>query len=106
MNPLDIMKNLKDVQERMQAAQGRIQAMEVEGSAGGGMVKVTMNGTFQVRQVWIDPALANPEDFVMVGDLFVAACRDAHGKISAGIQQEMQAATGGMPLPPMFGNGF
>jgi DNA-binding YbaB/EbfC family protein len=105
MNPFDMMKNIKEIQERMQSSQARIQALQVQGTAGGGMLKLTMDGTFRITAVEIDPSLNNPEDFVLLADLMLAASRDAHAKVSEYIQKEMQTATGGMPLPPMFGMG-
>lgn len=105
MNPFEMMKNLQGLQSKMQEAQARIAKIEMEGSSGGSLVKVKMDGAFRITAVIIDPALHDPEDIAMIGDLILAASRDAHGKITAAIQAEMQQATGGMPLPGLFGTG-
>jgi DNA-binding YbaB/EbfC family protein len=74
--------------------------MTVEGSAGAGMVIVTMSGKNELRSVRIDPKLADPEDMEMLQDLLVAAHADARRKIETMAADEMQKVTGGLNLPP------
>lgn len=105
MNPFDMMKNLQGMQAKMQEAQARLARIELEGSSGGALVRVKMDGAFRITSVVIDPSLNDPEDIAMIGDLVLAASRDVHAKVSAAIQSEMQQATGGMQLPGMFGMG-
>ncbi len=105
MNPFDMMKNLQGMQVKMQEAQARIAKIECEGSSGGALARVKMDGAFRMVSIFIDPSLKDPEDIAMIADLVLAASRDAHGKVSAAIQAEMQNATGGMQLPGMFGMG-
>jgi DNA-binding YbaB/EbfC family protein len=72
----------------------------VEGTAGAGLVAITLNGKGDLRRVKIDPKLADPSDLEMLEDLIVAAHRDAKTKIEAMTQDEMQKVTGGLQLPP------
>jgi DNA-binding YbaB/EbfC family protein len=75
--------------------------MEVEGEAGGGMVKVVMTGRHDVKRVTIAPTLLS-EDKDMLEDLVAAALNDAVRKVEAASQQKMAGLTAGMPLPPGF----
>lgn len=68
----------QDMGDRMQAAQEQLGASEVEGSAGGGVVSVTLNGHLHLRRVRIDPSVLDPSDPSMLEDLIVAAWTDAH----------------------------
>ena len=95
-NPQKLMKQFQQMQEKMQQ---EIAALEVEGTAGGGMVKVTMNGRHEVRRVEIDPTVAG-SDREMLEDLVAAACNDAVRRVGDAVQQHMAGAMGGMQLPP------
>ncbi|MCB1489423.1 MAG: YbaB/EbfC family nucleoid-associated protein [Bauldia sp.] len=97
---MGMMKQAKQLQEKMQAMQDEVAAMEIEGSAGGGLVKVTMNGKGEVKGVDIDPSLLKPEEAEIVEDLIVAACGDARTKGDTLLQDKMREMTGGMALPP------
>ncbi len=79
--------------------QEKLDAMSIEGSAGAGMVMVTLSGRGELRGVRIDPKLADPAETEMLQDLIVAAHADARRKIEAVTAQEMQSVTGGMALP-------
>ena len=72
------------------------------GSAGGGLVNVTLNGRGEMRKIKIDPSLADPNEVEVLEDLIVAACNDAKAKTEAYVQEEMGKLTGGLPLPPGF----
>jgi DNA-binding YbaB/EbfC family protein len=96
-----LMKQAQTMQENMKQAQEAIAAMEVEGEAGGGMVKIVMTGRHDVKRVTIAPALLS-EDKDMLEDLVAAALNDAVRKVEAASQQTMAALTAGMPLPPGF----
>jgi DNA-binding YbaB/EbfC family protein len=86
------------MQENMQRAQEELARLEVTGTAGGGMVSVTLTGAKECRKVRIDPSvLADPE---MAEDLIAAAFNDASNKIDAESKDKMGAATAGMQLPP------
>ena len=93
-----LMQQAQKMQENMQRVQQEIAAMEVTGSAGGGMVTVTLSGSKECRKVRIDPSvLSDPE---MAEDLIAAAFNDASNRIDAASREKMAGATAGMPLPP------
>lgn len=91
-----LMKQAQKMQADMQQAQASLQ---VEGQAGGGMVKVVMTGQHEVRQVSIDDSLLT-EDKDMLEDLVAAACNDAVNKVTEALQQQMGSLAGGLGLPP------
>jgi DNA-binding YbaB/EbfC family protein len=96
-----LMKQAQAMQENMKQAQDAIAAMEVEGQAGGGMVKVVMTGRHDVKRVTIAPSLLS-EDKDMLEDLVAAAMNDAVRKVEAASQAKMAGMTAGLPLPPGF----
>jgi hypothetical protein len=97
-NIAQLMQQAQKMQENLQRAQEEIASLEVTGSAGGGMVNVTLTGRKECRKVRIDPSvLSDPE---MAEDLIAAAFNDASNKIDAESQDRMGAATAGMALPP------
>jgi DNA-binding YbaB/EbfC family protein len=87
------------MQSKMQEMQARLEAMEIEGVAGAGMVTVTLSGKSDLKRVRIDPKLADPAEMEMLEDLILAAHADAKQKIEAVAADEMQKVTGGMSLP-------
>jgi len=97
---MGMMKQAKQLQEKMQVVQEEIAAMTVDGSSGGGLVSVTANGKGDVRSVRIDPSLMKAEEVEILEDLIVAALADARGKAEAAVAEKMQAMTGGLNLPP------
>jgi hypothetical protein len=94
-----LLKQAQKMQEGMQQAQARLALEEVIGEAGGGMVKVTMNGQHQVKRVEIDPALMS-EDREMLEDLITAAVNGATQRVAEKVKENMAELTAGMPLPP------
>ena len=100
----DLMKQAQAMQDNMKKAQEAIAAMEVEGEAGAGMVKVVMTGRHDVRRVTIDPSLLG-EDKDMLEDLVAAAVNDAVRKVEVASQEKMAGLTAGLPLPPSFWSG-
>lgn len=96
----DIMKAAQAMQARMAETQAKLKQLEVEGHSGAGMVKVAMNGEGKIVRVQIDPSVASPDDVGMLEDLIVAASGDAKAKLDVKVQDEMQAVTGGLGLPP------
>lgn len=98
MNPLEMMKNLQQMQGKMQEAQAKIQRIRVEGRSGGDMVRVLMDGTFKVLGMTLAPECVDNRDIPMLQDLIVAAHSDAHEKVKAAIAMEMGSITGGMPF--------
>lgn len=95
----NLMKQAQLMQENLQKAQQKIAELEVEGSAGAGMVQVVMTGKHDVKRVRIDPSLLG-EDKEMLEDLIAAAVNDAVRKVEAATQEMMAGVTAGMPLPP------
>ena len=97
-NIAQLMQQAQRMQENVQRAQEEIARIEVTGSAGGGMVSVTLSGRMECRKVRIDPSvLSDPE---MAEDLVAAAFNDAVNRVNAESQAKMSAATAGMPMPP------
>jgi hypothetical protein len=99
-NLAGLMKQASQMQSKMQEMQAKLEATEVAGEAGAGLVRVTLNGKGDLRGIKIDPKLVDPADTEMLEDLIVAAHRDARGKVEAMMASEMQKVTGGMQLPP------
>ncbi|MCP1336890.1 YbaB/EbfC family nucleoid-associated protein [Hyphomicrobiales bacterium FT118] len=97
-----LMKQAQEMQEKMQAAQERLAGIEVEGSAGAGLVTVVATAKGEVRRVSIDPSLMTADDREVLEDLVVAAVNDARAKAEVRAQEEMQQVTAGLPLPPGF----
>ena len=99
-NLAGLMKQASQMQSKMEEMQTRLQALEMTGEAGAGLVKVTLNGKSELRSVVIDPKIIDPSDAEMLQDLILAAHRDAKSKIEAVSADEMQKLTGGLQLPP------
>ena len=87
--------------------QAELERIEIEGAAGGGLVRVVLSGKGDMKKVVIDPSLAKdlakPGDVEIVEDLVIAAHADAKRKLEARLQEKMKAVTGGLPLPPGLG---
>ena len=100
MDLMGMMKQAKGLQDKMQALQDEIAAMEMVGTAGAGLVSVTVDGKGALKGVRIDPSLANPDEVEILEDLIVAAAGDARAKAEVASQEKMQELTAGLPLPP------
>ena len=96
MNPLELMRQAKDLQERMQQqmAETRVQA-----TAGGGMVTVVVNGAKQLQSLQIDPSIVSKDDVEMLQDMIVAAINDAHRKVDEQLGRSMSGLMGGLKIP-------
>ncbi len=99
-NMSQIMKQAKAMQEKMAEVQKKIEEMEIEGSSGGGAVKVLMNGKHELKKINIEKSLVVPEESEVLEDLIVAAINDAHKKISESTSEQLGSISGGMGLPP------
>lgn len=97
-NIAQLMQQAQKMQENMQRAQEELASLEVTGSAGGGMVSVTLSGRMECRKVRIDPSVL--ADAEMTEDLVAAAINDAVNKVNTESQARMGAATAGMQMPP------
>lgn len=98
----NMLKEAQKLQARMAEMQQKLAETEMTGSAGGGMVNVTLNGKGEMRKIKIDPSLADPSEMEILEDLVVAATNDAKAKIDQHLQSEMAQLTGGLPMPPGF----
>ena len=96
----DIMKMAQDAQNKLMEEQKELESIEVEGAAGGGMVKVRASAKGRVLAVSIDDSLMG--DKQMLEDLVAAAFNDARTKAEAAGAESMSQAMGGLPLPPGF----
>lgn len=99
MNIAGMMKKAQEMQKKMQEMQNKLADITEEGSAGAGMVKITVNGKHDMKNIEISPELIVPEDKEMLEDLIVAAYNDAKQKIESKNAAEMEKLTGGMGLP-------
>ena len=97
----NLMKQAKQMQEKMAAMQEKAASAEVTGESGAGMVQVVMTGRHDVRKVTLDPSLMS-EDKEFLEDLLAAAVNDAVRKVEAQSKDALSAMTGGMDLPPGF----
>ncbi|MCR4789816.1 MAG: YbaB/EbfC family nucleoid-associated protein [Treponemataceae bacterium] len=91
-NPMDLLKNAGAIKEELANAQEKLAEITATGSAGGGLVKVTMNGKFEVTELHIDPIAVDPRDVKMLEDIIVAALHQA----SSNVQDEIKNSCGPM----------
>src|SRR5688572_20623645 len=97
-----MMKQVKKMQAQMAKAQEELAQKEVEGTAGGGVVKVRMNGHKQVQAVEIAPEVVDPEDVEMLQDLITAAINEAMKQVDEMVAKDLGKLTGGLNLPGLF----
>ena len=98
----NMLKQAQEMQTKMMDAQKKIEEIEAEGSAGGGLVKVSVNGKNHVTNVTIDPSLLVADEVDILEDLILAAHNDAKDKVQQKSSDEMSSITGGLKLPPGF----
>lgn len=101
MNIQSIMKQAQQMQKKMEEEQKKLENAEFEGASGGGMVKVVINGKFDMKKIEIDKTLADPEEIDILEDLIVAAFNDAKAKADKMMSESMQNAAGGLNLGGM-----
>jgi hypothetical protein len=94
-----MMKKVQKLQEDMAKLQEELKARTLDASAGGGAVKVVINGDKQLQSIKIDPAAVDAEDLEMLEDLIVVAVNEAVKKVDDMMSQEMGKLTGGLKLP-------
>lgn len=99
-NIAGMMKQAQQMQQKMADMQAKLEAAEIEGVSGAGLVRVTLTGKGVLKGVKIDPKLADPAEIEMLEDLILAAHADAKGKIDALTEAETKNAMGGISLPP------
>ena len=98
-NPKQLMKQLQQAQERIQR---EIQALEIEATSGGGMVKVVMDGQKNLKSLKIDPEVVSKDDVEMLQDLVMAAINEAGRKVDEAVQEKMAGLTAGLNIPGLF----
>jgi len=103
MNPLEMLKNLQKVQETMQQMQEKMKTVVAIGSAGGDMVKVTVNGQMDVLLVELAPECVDPREIPMLADLIKMATNDAMTRVKDRLKDEMGPLGQGLGLPGMPG---
>ena len=102
---MGMMKQAAQLQSKMQALQAELDTITVDGTAGGGMVTVTLTAKGDLKAVKIDDSMMKPGETEIVEDLLIAAHADARKRAEAVLQEKMQSVTGGLPLPPGLGIG-
>ncbi|WP_219723278.1 YbaB/EbfC family nucleoid-associated protein [Bacillus sp. Marseille-P3661] len=101
-NMNNMMKQMQKMQKKMQQSQEELMAMVFEGTAGGGMVTVTVSGAKEVKEVKIKEEVVDPEDIEMLQDLVLAATNDALKKVDEKTNETMGQFTKGMNIPGLF----
>ena len=101
-NMAGMMKKVQKMQNEMKKMQDELKRKTVDVTAGGGAVKIVMNGEKQVQSLTIDPAAVDPEDVEMLQDLIIAAVNEAMAKAEQLSEEEMAKVTGGMNLGGLF----
>ena len=97
----NMMKQVQQMQAKMEKIQAELEQMEVEGSSGGGMVKVVANGKQDILSITIDPEVVDKEEIDMLQDLIVAAINQARQKAQELQSEQMSGLTGGLNIPGM-----
>jgi len=97
---MGLMKQAQAMQAKLAEAQAELDTIEVEGQAGGGMVRVTLTAKGAMKGVAIDPSLMKAEEKEIAEDLIVAAHADARAKAERVLEEKMKTMTAGMALPP------
>ena len=98
MNPFDLLKNAGAIKEQSEKLQQELADIRVEGSSGGRMVTVTMNGKFEMLGIKLDPICVDNRDVKMLEDLIVAACKNASDNVQEQIKSKGASLLGGVDL--------
>ncbi|MFW6309388.1 MAG: YbaB/EbfC family nucleoid-associated protein [bacterium] len=102
MNMNKMMKQAKKMQKKMEKMQEELKEETVEATAGGGVVKVVVNGKQELVDLTIDEDAVDPDDVEMLEDLILAAVNEGMRKVQDMVNDEMGKLTGGMNIPGMF----
>jgi nucleoid-associated protein EbfC len=100
MDMMKLMKQAQEMQAKVARMQSELEATEVEGQSGAGMVRVTMSGKGQLKGIAIDPSLLKEDEKEILEDLIIAAHADATAKNARVAEEKMKTATAGLPIPP------
>ena len=96
----NMLKQAQELQKKMADAQKKVEELEAEGTSGGGLVKVKINGKNVTTSLSIDESLISKDEREILEDLIVAALNDARENVQKKISEEMSSLTGGLKLPP------
>jgi DNA-binding YbaB/EbfC family protein len=97
---LGLMGKAKEMQAKFEAMKDELAGLEAVGQSGGGLVKVTLSGKFEMRKLDIDPTLFKEDEVEILEDLILAAHNDAKVKVEEIMQEKTKSLTAGLPLPP------
>ena len=100
MDMMKLMKQAQEMQAKVARIQSELEATEIEGQSGAGMVKITLSGKGQLRGISIDPSLMKEDEKEILEDLIIAAHNDALTKSARITEEKMKSATAGLPIPP------
>lgn len=98
MNPFDLLKNTQAIKEQSEKLQEELASIRAEGSSGGRMVTITLNGKFEMIGIKLDPICVDNRDVQMLEDLIVAAHKNAMENVQEQIKSKSQSLLGGMDL--------
>lgn len=101
MNPFDLLKNSAALKEQAEKIPAEMAALTAEGSAGGKMVTVKLNGKFEMLEIHLDSLCVDNRDIKMLEDLIVAAHRDAISNIQEKLKEQSTSLLGGLNIPGM-----
>ncbi len=101
-NMQKMLKQVQKMQADMVKIQEKLAEMTVEGTAGGGVVKIIMNGKQEVMDIYLEPEILDPEDSELIEDLLMAAFNEALRKVQDLAEEQMGKATGGLNIPGLF----
>jgi DNA-binding YbaB/EbfC family protein len=102
----EIMKQASKIQDQMKSAKEELKNIETEGTSGGGLVKLIINGDSEIKKIDLDPSILVASEKEIIEDLIIAAFADAKSKINSEIAKKMKDITGGLPIPPGFNIGL
>ena len=98
MNPIALLKNTQAIKEQSEKLQAELADIRAEGSSGGRMVTITLNGKFEMMGIKLDPICVDNRDVQMLEDLIVAAHKNAIENVQEQIKSKSQSLLGGMDL--------
>lgn len=98
MNPFELLKNTQNIKEQSEKLQAELSALRAEGTSGGRMVTVTLNGKFELISIKLDPICVDNRDVQMLEDLIVAAHKNAMDNVTEQIKAKSSALLGGLDL--------
>ena len=101
-NMNDLMKQAQKMQQEMLKVQTELENKVFDATSGGGIVRVEINGKYEIKSLKIDPQAVDPDDIEMLEDLIVAALQEAINQVAESSQESMGKLTGGMKIPGLF----